>query len=244
MKQRLRRPLALLLTVVMLLGLLPTAAFAVEGEDNETALTTLTLTQSDGTQVANLLDSAGTDPITLDGFTAYTLNIGAKLNVDSGAAKTLTIKLPYGMQFVNMDEDALKENNSAIEDVSWAKGESIYEGVYRPNNGTVTITFSSGAAAANFGLSVQPDMAFFPVEKKESGMKVQDAISVTLAEGETQKSTVNKDVLVTTTRHLSDLNIVNVELPKQNVAADSEVDLGDANVLFGLFRPVKHRPNG
>ena len=235
MKQRLRRPLALLLTVVMLLGLLPTAAFAVEGEDNETALTTLTLTQSDGTQVANLLDSAGTDPITLDGFTAYTLNIGAKLNVDSGAAKTLTIKLPYGMQFVNMDEDALKENNSAIEDVSWAKGESIYEGVYRPNNGTVTITFSSGAAAANFGLSVQPDMAFFPVEKKESGMKVQDAISVTLAEGETQKSTVNKDVLVTTTRHLSDLNIVNVELPKQNVAADSEVDLGDANVLFGLF---------
>lgn len=33
MKQRLRRPLALLLTVVMLLGLLPTAAFAVEGEE-------------------------------------------------------------------------------------------------------------------------------------------------------------------------------------------------------------------
>ena len=30
MKQRLRRPLALLLTVVMVLGLLPTAAFAVE----------------------------------------------------------------------------------------------------------------------------------------------------------------------------------------------------------------------
>lgn len=235
MKQRLRRPLAMLLTVVMLLGLLPAAAFAAGGEGGETKLTTLTLTQSDGTQVANLLDSTGTDPMTLDGFTAYTLNIGAELNMDSEAAKTLTIKLPNGMQFVNMDEDALKENNSAIEDVSWAKGESIYEGVYRPNNGTVTITFSSGAAAANFGLSVQPDMAFFPVEKKESGMKVQDAISVTLAEGETQKSTVNKDVLVTTTRHLSDLNIVNVELPKQNVAADSEVDLGTANVLVGFF---------
>lgn len=235
MKQRLRRPLAMLLTVVMLLGLLPTAAFAVEGEDNKTALTTLTLTQSDGTQVANLLDSAGTALIPLDGFTAYTLNIGAELNVDSGAAKTLTIKLPNGMQFVNMDEDALKENNSAIAGVSWVKGESIYEGVYQPNNGTVTITFSSGAAAANFGLSVQPDMAFFPAEKKEAGMEVRNAISVTLAEGESQKNTVNKDVLVTTTRNLNDLNIVNVELPKQNVAVGSVVDLGTANVLVGFF---------
>ena len=235
MKLRLKRPLAMLLTVVMLLGLLPTAAFAVEGEDNKTALTTLTLTQSDGTQVADLLSNTGTGPIPLDGFTAYTLNIGAELNVDSEAAKTLTIKLPNGMQFVNMDEDALKKNNSAIAGVSWVKGENIYGGKYQPNNGTVTITFSSGAAAANFGLSVQPDMAFFPMEKKDSGMEVQDAISVTLAEGEGQKSTVNKGVLVTATRNFSDLGIVNVELPKQNVAAGSDVDLGTANVLFGFF---------
>lgn len=37
MKLRLRRPLAMLLTVVMLLGLLPTAAFAVEGDPGEPA---------------------------------------------------------------------------------------------------------------------------------------------------------------------------------------------------------------
>lgn len=235
MKLRLRRPLAMLLTVVMLLGLLPAAAFAAGGEGAETKLTALTLTQSDGTQVADLLSSTETDPVTLDGYTAYTLNIGVALDTSSQESKTLTIQLPNGMQFVNMDEDALKENNSAIAGVNWVKGESIYEGVYRPNNGTVTITFSSGAAAANFGLSVQPDMAFFPAEKKESGMEVQDAISVTLAEGETQGNTVNKDVLVTTTRNLNDLNIVNVELPKQNVAAGSDVDLGTANVLVGFF---------
>ena len=243
MKQRLRRPLAMLLTVVMLLGLLPAAAFAAGGEGGETKLTTLTLTQSDGTQVADLLGSAETAPITLDGFTAYTLNIGAELNVANEAAKTLTIKLPNGMQFVNMDEDALKENNSAIADVSWTKGGSIYGDVYQPNNGAVTITFSSGAAAANFGLSVQPDMAFFPAEKKEDGMGVQNAISVTLAEGESQKNTVNKDVLVTTTRNLNDLNIVNVELPKQNVAAGSDVDLGTANVLVGYFSSGQTQTN-
>ena len=243
MKQRLRRPLAMLLTVVMLLGLLPAAAFAAGGEGGETKLTTLTLTQSDGTQVADLLGSAETAPITLDGFTAYTLNIGAELNVANEAAKTLTIKLPNGMQFVNMDEDALKENNSAIADVSWTKGGSIYGDVYQPNNGAVTITFSSGAAAANFGLSVQPDMAFFPAEKKEDGMGVQNAFSVTLAEGESQKNTVNKDVLVTTTRNLNDLNIVNVELPKQNVAAGSDVDLGTANVLVGYFSSGQTQTN-
>lgn len=50
MKLRLRRPLAVLLTVVMLLGLLPAAAFAAGGEGAETKLTALTLTQSDGIQ--------------------------------------------------------------------------------------------------------------------------------------------------------------------------------------------------
>ena len=53
MKQRLRRPLALLLTVVMLLGLLPTAAFAVEEEPGEpvtaSAPTSITLNDAECT---------------------------------------------------------------------------------------------------------------------------------------------------------------------------------------------------
>ena len=44
MKQRLKRPMALLMTIVMLLGLLPTAAFAVE-EPGEPATVTVNETE-------------------------------------------------------------------------------------------------------------------------------------------------------------------------------------------------------
>ena len=50
MNLRVKRPLALLLTVVMLLGLLPTAAFAAEPRSSA-ELTTLTLTPASGESI-------------------------------------------------------------------------------------------------------------------------------------------------------------------------------------------------
>lgn len=65
MKQRLRRPLALLLTVVMVLGLLPTAAFAVEGEELGE---TVTASIPGAITLENVECEVG-DEVTLDGTT-------------------------------------------------------------------------------------------------------------------------------------------------------------------------------
>ena len=65
MKQRLRRPLALLLTVVMVLGLLPTAAFAVEGEELGE---TVTASIPGAITLENVEREVG-DEVTLDGTT-------------------------------------------------------------------------------------------------------------------------------------------------------------------------------
>ena len=64
MKQRLKRPLALLMTVVMLLGLLPTAAFAVEGKTGEL----VTASAPEAITLENVECEVG-DEVTLDGTT-------------------------------------------------------------------------------------------------------------------------------------------------------------------------------
>ena len=65
MKLRLRRPLAMLLTVVMLLGLLPTAAFAMEGDPGEPA----TAVVPEAITLENT-ECKVDDEVTLDGTTA------------------------------------------------------------------------------------------------------------------------------------------------------------------------------
>ena len=115
MKLRLRRPLAMLLTVVMLLGLLPTAAFAAEPRSSA-ELTTLTLTPASGESIDLMTNDA---QIQWSVLQTWTLDLGADLV--TGQESTLTVTLAPGMQFVNLDVEALKDR-LGVRDAVWTPG--------------------------------------------------------------------------------------------------------------------------
>ena len=178
MNLRLKRPLAMLLTVVMLLGLLPTAALAA---GNGTSFKELTLTKEDGDPV-DLQTNKKT--IRWNILETWTLDVDADLV--TGQQSTMTITLAQGMQFVGLDVDSLS-NRTGIESATWTPGitdwgEGAYAG-YTPQYGTLTIQFDSGAASLEgFQLSLRPDVAFFPPELsgKNRGLSIPKAITVAL----------------------------------------------------------------
>ena len=189
MRQRLRRPLALLLTVVMLLGLLPTAAFAVEGEAGKTdgiEITSMTLRnfipfEKDASQAENLSLPADEPPM-WDVFEAYALNVSVSL--ESGVQdKTLRLTLPYGMQFVGLNEEngvVTTITGTSIDSVKWEHSDPVYgkEGAdYQRNNGTLVVHFKDeGSTSGNFSVNIQPDVAFLRTDKRTEGFLLPDAI--------------------------------------------------------------------
>ena len=178
MNLRLKRPLAMLLTVVMLLGLLPTAALAA---GNGTSFNELTLTKEDGGTVDLQTNK---ETIRWNILETWTLDVDADLV--TGQQSTMTITLAQGMQFVGLDVDSLS-NRTGIESATWTPeitdwGEGAYAG-YTPQYGTLTIQFDSGAASLEgFQLSLRPDVAFFPPELsgKDRGLSIPEAITVAL----------------------------------------------------------------
>ena len=119
-----KRMLAMLLAVIMIISLLPTTAFAAGG-----SITELKIMNGDS-EVFNMLNHSG-GTADLDVATTYTLS----MQLDHPS--TLTITLPEGMKFVSLDEETLKGNYSAVTDVAWQKGASVYG--YQPDNGTLTV---------------------------------------------------------------------------------------------------------
>ena len=120
-----------------------------------------------------------------DVFNPYTLEIGVSL--PAGADNnTLTLTLPNGMKFVNLDPDNLAQNNG-IARVTYEKPGEIYG--YQPENGPLTVVFGSGVTSTTVTVSIQPDVAFFPVEKREDGLLIKDAIQVELKSGESEQDT-------------------------------------------------------
>ena len=183
MNLRVKRPLALLLTVVMLLGLLPTAAFAAEPRSSA-KLTTLTLTPASGESI-NLMTNK--PPIQWSVLETWTLDLGA--NLVTGQKSTLTVTLGEGMQFVGLDVEALKDR-LGVEDAVWTPGTpdwaENYEN-YEVKSGTLTITFDPSAAELeDFHLSLKPDTDLFPPELsgEDKGLAIEDAISVKLDNGD------------------------------------------------------------
>ena len=179
MNLRVKRPLALLLTVVMLLGLLPTAAFAAEPRSSA-ELTTLTLTPASGESI-NLMTN--NTPIQWSVLETWTLNLGA--NLVTGQESTLTVTLAPGMQFVNLDVEALKDR-LGVQDAVWTPGTPDWAenyDDYEVKSGTLTVTFESGASELDdFQLSLKPDTDLFPPELSgEAGeLTIENAISVKL----------------------------------------------------------------
>ena len=207
MRQRLRRPLALLLTVVMLLGLLPTAAFAVEGEAGKTdgiEITSMTLRnfipfEKDASQAENLSLPADEPPM-WDVFEAYALNVSVSL--ESGVQdKTLRLTLPYGMQFVGLNEEngvVTTITGTSIDSVKWEHSDPVYgkEGAdYQRNNGTLVVHFKDeGSTSGNFSVNIQPDVAFLRTDKRTEGFLLPDAIQAVVSAGENQSAPLTANI--------------------------------------------------
>ena len=137
------------------------------------------LTSSD----VNLLERTDDeDAVKWDVFNPYTLEIGVSLpaGVENN---TLTLTLPNGMKFVNLNPDNLAKNDG-IATVTYDQPETIYG--YQPENGSLTVVFDSSTERTTVTVSIQPDVAFFPVEKREDGLLIKDAIQVELKSGESE----------------------------------------------------------
>ena len=210
MKQRLRRPLAMLLTIVMLLGLLPTAAFAVEDETGavgETKITKMTLQNfktfgEDAVEDVDLL--AQNEPLSWEATGSNTVcTINFTVALENGVDdKSLRITLPYGMQFVGLTEENGKVTNIesvTIESVEWEHSEPVYgnssDSNYQRNNGTLVVHFKDeGATSSSFSINVQPDVAFLPPSQKTEGFLIKDAIQATVQVGDNTSEPASVDV--------------------------------------------------
>ena len=159
-----KRMLAMLLAVMMIISLLPTTAFAAGN------ITELKILNGDSEVFDMLTNNGGT--ANLDVATTYTLS----MQLDHPS--TLTITLPEGMKFVSLDEETLKGNYSAVTDVTWQKGASVYG--YQPDNGTLTVQFDLGTESTPFSVLVQPDEGLAVFEEVQDGIEIQNAIKVDL----------------------------------------------------------------
>ena len=231
MKKAMRRPLALLLVVAMLIGLFPAGAIATEPtlpEENGTftettapppatngtaAITSMVLKDYDENGDYDLLN--GTSPVEWDLFTPYTLEIGVSL--PAGAADNqLTLTLPYGMAF---DSTEIGEV-IGVASSSFERDDKVY--TYQPNSGTLTVNFESGASDLTIAVSIRPDVAFFPVEKAEGGFLVENGIKVSLNDG---AATFATNVLQKTTETPSNPYIGDVKQSEIPAVAGSAVSV-------------------
>ena len=158
------------------------------GEAKITSLNLLGFTEhgESTSRDVNLLERTDDeDAVKWDIFNPYTLEIGVSL--PAGVKNnTLTLTLPNGMKFVNLNPDNLAKNEW-IASADYEKPEMIYN--YQPENGPLTVVFESGVTNTTVTVSIQPDVAFFPVEKREDGLLIKDAIQVELKSGESEPDT-------------------------------------------------------
>lgn len=155
-----------------------------------------------------------------DLFSPYTLEIGVSLPAGATDNK-LTLTLPEGMKFVNLNPDNI--TGDGIESASWKKGNEIY--TYQPDNGTLTVNFTSSAEAVTVSVSIQPDGAFFPPEKHEERISIEDAIQVQVNGGAGEESTAAVGVDVKTSVGIRVPYIGDIKNFNVNTAAGGTVTL-------------------
>ena len=155
-----------------------------------------------------------------DLFSPYTLEIGVSLPAGATDNK-LTLTLPEGMKFVNLNPDNI--TGDGIESASWKKGNEIY--TYQPDNGTLTVNFTSNAEAVTVSVSIQPDGAFFPPEKHEEGISIEEAIQVQVNDGAGEESTAAVGVDVKTSVGIRVPYIGDIKNFNVNTAAGGTVTL-------------------
>ena len=141
------------------------------GEVEITSLKLLNFTEH-GKLTSSDVRTDDEDAVKWDVFNPYTLEIGVSLpaGVENN---TLTLTLPNGMKFVNLNPDNLAKNDG-IATVTYDQPETIYG--YQPENGSLTVVFDSSTERTTVTVSIQPDVAFFPVEKREDGLLINQSM--------------------------------------------------------------------
>lgn len=129
--------------------------------------------------------------------TVYTINFTVALE-DGAEAKSLRITLPYGMQFVGLEEEGQVTNikSVTIESVEWEHSDPVYgNSNYQRNNGTLVVHFpDEGATSSSFSINVQPDVAFLPPIQKTEGFLIKDAIQAQVQVGDSTSEPKSVDV--------------------------------------------------
>ena len=129
MKQRLKRPLAMLLTVVMLLGMLPTAAFAAGGQDGDI------MPLNSDHDVSVQVQFTGSDNGNIAPGTAFALTMAMANNTDGN----VEISIPLTTESEHLQITGL--NNGSI---NVGQGENVIALTYDANAGTLTGTLPAG----------------------------------------------------------------------------------------------------
>ena len=166
-------------------------------------------------------------PVQWDVESSYTLEIGLKLT--PGVEDTMTLTLPYGMRFVNLNPNNLEIDG--VDSVEWKKSDKIYNS-YQRDNGTLTVEFSNDTETITLTVVVQPDLSFFPPEKKSEGFRIEDAIQVELNDGSGENAQATVAVNVRTDMVVVNPGITDIPQNKVNVVPDQTISLS-ANFSLG-----------
>ena len=175
-------------------------------------------------------------PVQWDLFSPYTLEVGVSVPAGSNDNK-VTITLPEGMKFVNLNPDNI--TGDGIASASWKKGNHVYS--YQPNNGTLTANLTSNAEKVTLSVSVQPDIAFFSLEDQEDGHFIKNAIQVAVTSGGNAIENESIDITVKTSVKAGTPYIGDIPTRNFNVAAGGATTLG-GNPYVGWFEsPTNYR---
>ena len=176
--------------------------------DSTAEITSLTLINftphgETGSSNEDLLKKTDTDKaVQWDLFNSYALQVS--VTVPAGNEDNMfQLTLPQGMKFVNLSTSNL-EGTQGIASAEYTAPDKIYG--YSPYYGTLTVVFDSNAQQVTFTVLVQPDFAFFPVEKRARGLLIENAIRAVLTCGENETDTATIPVHVQVNKEANYLN--------------------------------------
>ena len=186
MKLRFRRPLALLLTIVMVLGLLPTTALAAPGNELRAGSGVTSATINIEGQDYDLL---GTELIPLSIRATGTFSITVTQMDSTATNRQLTVSLGKGLQWVSIPEGSSNWTVTKNDD-----GDKITEGYvdlpsggYDCENGSITYNFSDTSSSYTVSATVRADPVFY--QNRETTLS--DVLTISYSDSKTNEQTSN-----------------------------------------------------
>lgn len=184
-----KRILAMILTVCLIMGLLPTSALAVDGEKRITAATA-TVGAGGTAQTIDWLQENASMSITTGSNIPFTVSVGGVPGL--ARERTLTITLAKGLQWVTYTS----ADNPTIERTESDKIDGSFGGLksYDCQNGSVILTYGIGQSGFSASGAIRADGLLFTGQPTT----IEDAITLTYDDTElSEPETYTVDVTIT-----------------------------------------------